>query len=254
MFMLDNTWGDGEQAGNVRTQQQASYSGANIDGPFVLYMRGAEFNNASSSNPSGFYSDLFQGDGDGNGNLTINQSYTDDDGTYSASNSTGGPTALSFDSAHPGRATFQLGSDTAYLYLFNNSTAFELRVKENGSLDSGWFEPQTQTTFTDAALAGNYVLGELPLLNGSSSGNVGEFVLSGSGAINGSTTAAGEENLSWDQSISMIYSWDTTAPGTGTFLVANGTQQAASCAVISSTKFVCTLQADPAPSIEVMQQ
>jgi hypothetical protein len=54
--------------------------------------------------------------------------------------------------------------------------------------------------------------------------------------------------------MSMTYSWDNTAPGTGTFLVANGSQSGASCAAISATKFVCTSQTDTAPSIEVIEQ
>jgi hypothetical protein len=54
--------------------------------------------------------------------------------------------------------------------------------------------------------------------------------------------------------MSLTYSWDTTAPGTGTFLVANGSQSESSCAVISATKFVCTSQTNPAPSVEVIEQ
>ena len=141
------------------------YSAASIAGPFVLYMRGAEFNNRGNT-PSGFYSDVFQGTGDGAGNMTINQSYTDDAGVYSAGNSNGGPVALTFDSAHPGRATFQSASGTSYLYLFNNTSAFEMGVGDNGSLDSGWLESQTQTAFTNTALAGNYLFGEMPRLSG----------------------------------------------------------------------------------------
>jgi hypothetical protein len=60
--------------------------------------------------------------------------------------------------------------------------------------------------------------------------------------------------LSWDQSLSATYAWDATAPGTGTFLIANGAEGAASCAVISATKFVCAAQADPSPSVHVMQK
>ena len=101
MFILDNTSNDGEQAGNMRTQQQAPYSGASINGPFVLYMRGAEFN-SSGSTPSGYYAHIFQGAGDGAGNMAINQSYTDDAGVYSVGQSNGSPFALTFDSTHPG--------------------------------------------------------------------------------------------------------------------------------------------------------
>ena len=253
MFILDKTSNDGEQAGNMRTQQQASYSGTSVSGPFVLYMRGAEFNSGGST-PSGYYSHIFEGAGDGAGNMAINQSYTDDTGVYSASQSNGGPTSLAFDSAHPGRATFASSSGTTYLYLFNTGNAFEMSMSDNGSLDSGWLEPQTQTTFTYAALTGTYLLGEMPRLSGLSPGSVGEYSLTSNGAINGAVTVSGRETLSWDQAMSLTYSWDTTAPGTGTFLVANGSQSESSCAVISATKFVCTSQTDPAPSVEVIEQ
>ncbi len=257
MFILDNTSNDGEQAGNMRTQQQAPYSGASITGPFVLYMRGAEFNSGGSA-PSGFYSHLFQGTGDGSGNMTINQSYANDAGVYSASNSNGGLAALAFDSAHPGRATFPSAGGTTWLYLFNAGSAFEMSVGDNGSLDSGWLEPQTapQTPsgFTSAALAGNYLFGNLALLNIEPNSSVGVLGVTAGGVINAALTTTSRGILSWDQSTSMTYSWDATAPGTGTFLIANGAQGEASCAVINATKFVCTPQADSAPSVEVIEQ
>jgi hypothetical protein len=253
MFILDNTSNDGEQVGNMRAQQQASTSGTTLGGPFVFYLRGAEFN-SSGSTPSSYYSSLFQGTGDGAGNMTFNQSYTNGNGAYAAGRAIGGPIALTFDSAHPGRATFTSASGTTYLYLFNTSSAIEMSVQDNGSLDSGWLEPQTQIAFTSTALAGNYLFGELPQLNGESDGNVGEYGLTSSGVINASVTTAGEDALFWDQSMSMNYAWDTMAPGTGTFLIANNAQGGASCAVINATKFACIPQTDSSPSVQIMQQ
>jgi hypothetical protein len=253
MFIMDNTGDDGEQSGNMRTRQLSSYSGASLDGPFVFYLRGAEF---SGSAPSGYYADVVQGTGDGAGNMTMNQSYVNDSGVYSAGKLIGGPAALIFDSVNPGRATLQLNSGTVYLYLFNTNSAFAISVKDNGSVDSGWLEPQSQTTFTDAALAGDYLSGELPLLSAEevSVANAGVYELAASGAITGAASTAGEEVLAWDQQVSATYSWDTTAPGTGTFLIADGTSQGAGCAVISPARFVCASQTDSSPSIEVMQQ
>jgi hypothetical protein len=123
-------------------------------------------------------------------------------------------------------------------------------------VDSGWLEPQTQTTFTTAALAGDYLSGELALLSAEevSVANAGVYALAASGAITGAASAAGAEVLSWDQPVSATYSWDSTAPGTGTFLIAGDPSQEASCAVISPTRFVCASQTDSSPSIEVMQQ
>jgi hypothetical protein len=253
MFILDNTNDDGEQAGNMRTRQQATYSAASINGPFVLYMRGAEFNNRGNV-PSGFYADVFQGAGDGQGNITMNQSYKNDAGVYSAGSGNGGPVALTFDSAHPGRATFQSASGTSWLYLFNNNSAFEMGVGDSGALESGWLESQTQTVFTGAALAGNYLFGNLSLLNIEPGSSVGVFDVTGSGIINAALTSTSRGILSWDQSTSMTWSWDATAPGTGAFLINNGMQAEAGCAVVSANKFVCASQADPAPSVQVIEQ
>jgi hypothetical protein len=253
MFILDNTSNDGEQAGNMRALQQASTTAAAINGPFVLYTRGAEFN-SSGNTPSGFYSLLFQGTGDGAGNIAIDKSYANNSGVYSASQSKSSPTALAFDSAHPGRATFPAASGTTYLYLYNNNSAFELSLGENGSVDSGMMEPQTQTAFTNTALAGNYLFSNLAQLNIEPTSSVGVFGVTSSGAINAALTTTSRGVLSWDQSTGMTYSWNATDPGTGTFLVANGTQGEASCAVINATKFACTSQTDPASSIQVFEQ
>ena len=94
----------------------------------------------------------------------------------------------------------------------------------------------------------------MPLLYLGSSGSVGGFGVTGSGAIYAALTTAGVEYLSWDQSTSMSYAWDATAPGTGSFLITTGGQGAASCTVISATKFVCASQTDPAPGIQVIEQ
>ncbi len=260
MFVLDNTSNDGEEAGNMRTRQQTSYSAANMSGPLVLYMRGAEFNDNSGA-PSGYYANILQAAGDGDGNIVINRSYTDINGVYSAGISNGGSIALEFESSVPGRATFQSPNGSTNLYFFNTDSAFEMSVGGGGSVDTGWLEPQTipQTLLqtqaaTSAALAGGYLFGELPLLNGESNASVGEFDLTANDTINGTFTTSGEEFLSWDQAADMTFSWDATAPGTGSFLVANNTQSAASCAVINATKLACIPQTDPSPSVEIIEQ
>ena len=136
-------------------------STAALSGPFVLYARGAAFN-ANSGIPTSFYANLLLGAGDGAGNMTIQQSYANNAGSYTAGKSNGGPTALAFDPANPGRASFQTANGTTYLYFFNANSAFEMSVGSNGSMDSGWLEAQSaaqsQPAFTNAALAGNISL------------------------------------------------------------------------------------------------
>jgi hypothetical protein len=253
MLILDNSSNNGEQAGNMRRQQQTTYSAANVDGPFVLYTRGAEFS-GSGNTPSGFYANIFEATGSGTGSLTVRHSYGDDDGTYSATNSSSTPMALTFDSNYSGRARFASANGTTYLYLFDQNSGFAMNVQMNGSLDSGWLENQTQTAFTNATLAGNYLFGELSLLNLQSNGDIGETNATNTGAISGTYTTAGQGYLSWDQSLSATYTWDAAAAGTGSFLVANSAQGASSCTVVSATKFVCVSQSDAAPSVEVIEQ
>jgi hypothetical protein len=253
MFLLETAGDSGVQSGDMRTQLQTSNTAATLlGGPFVLYAQSYRYSNGSVS---GYDSEVYQGTGNGSGGLTINQSYMDDNGTYSVGNANGGPIAITFDSSYPGRATFAPGSsDSAYLYFFDNGTAFELDLNGNGYLQTGWMEPQSQTTFTYAAVAGTYLMGGLPPMQATQHGNVGELNVSSSGAITGGLTEAGQGDFSYDQSKSMgTLSWDSTAPGTGTFLIGSGSK-GISCAVISATKIVCTFNADSSPGVMILQQ
>jgi hypothetical protein len=253
MFILDNTSNNGEQAGNLRARQQAALSTTALSGPFALYARGAAFD-ANSGIPTSFYANLLIGAGDGAGNISIQQSYANNAGTYTAGGSNGGPTMLAFDSANPGRASLQTASGTTYLYFYNANRAFVMSVGANGSMDSGWLESQTQTTFTNAALTGSYLFGELPLLGVQPTAYTGEYNLSASGAITAGVTTSAQGILSWDQSLSATYAWDTTATGSGGFIITNGAQGTASCAVLSATRFACIPQSDPAPSVQIARQ
>lgn len=253
MFILDNTSNDGEQAGNMRRQQQAAYSEASLGGNFVLYQRGAEFNN-STAQPSGYYAAVLEGSGDGAGSLTINQSYANDNGVYSEASAKGEPIALSLDSVHPGRAAYPSANGVTYLYFFDTGSALEMSVGDNGSLDSGWMESQTQTSFTNASLTGNYLFGEMPFFSNGSNDSLGELSLTAGGAINAALTTAGKSLFSWDQAASASYVWDATAPGAGTFLMTSGIESPSSCAAINAARFVCISQTDPAPSIQIAQQ
>jgi hypothetical protein len=253
MFLLDTTNNSGEQAGNLRTEQQASTNGAILSGPFVLYQRGAEFN-LSGTTPSGYYANLMRGTGNGSGGMTVNQNYRDDSGVYSASKSIAGLSALSFDASNPGRSTFTTASGVTYLYWFNANSALSMSVGDSGALDTGWLEPQSQTIFTNAALTGNYLFGEMPLLNGQTNASVGVDSVTAGGAINAVLTTTGNDYLTWDQAASTTYAWDATATGTGSFIVSKSGLPQASCIVLSAARFACAPQSDPAPSIQFGEQ
>jgi hypothetical protein len=259
MFMIETDEAKAQSA-DVRKQQQATYSGANLSGPFVLYTQ--------AYGGSGYGSEIMQGTGNGvvsagTGSITINQNYKDNNGTYSVGTDTGGPINVNFDAANPGRVTFSPGgSDSLYLYFFSDNSAFMMDFSANNSayLETGWMEPQTQTTFTYTAVAGTYLFGQLPRPEPASNGNAGEFILSScsSGSSSCGATAtittAGAGDFTFDQSIgSGTYNWDTTVTGTGSFLFGTGSK-GLSCMVISATKGVCIFNGDSGPSVAILQQ
>jgi hypothetical protein len=262
MFLLETDAGTttGTQAGEMRKQQQSSYSAANLNGPFVLYNQGYEYNAIGvSSSVWGYESKVYQGTGNGTGGLTINLSYEDWNGTYSVGTDTGA-VSLTFDSSNPGRVTFVGSYSTGRLYLFNTNQAFEMEVANPNSITttpysvgSGWMEAQTQTTFTDAAVAGNYMEGQLPLMQTGQIGSIGEFSASSGGNVTANTSEGGEEYFNWDQAQTGTFSWLSNTNGTFSITPGSGTLQT-SCAVISSTRSACIVNTDNYPSVEILQQ
>jgi len=240
-------------AGEVLRQQQSSYSAANLNGAFIFYTQGLEFGTSGSGTPTGYYSIVYQGTGSGTGNLTIAQSYMNENGTYTAGG-TAGSVAVTFDTSVPGRATIAGQSGTIVLYLFATNSALEVSGggSEGTSVESGRLEPQTQTTFTDAALAGAYMMGEMVPLESTAFDQNGELTVGSDGTLQGQFTEGGEGTYIFDQSSSATYAWDTTVTGTGTFLVPIPTGW--SCAVINSTRFVCVDQTATPPAMRIFQQ
>ena len=251
MFMID-TSEQKAQAGDMRKQLQTSYSGANLNAPFVLYTRGYEYSNGSVS---GYLSMVLQGSGNGAGNFTVNQSYNDSNGTYQVGQENGGPITVTFDSSYPGRATFSTGgSGTGYLYFFNNNTAFEMDSNSGDEPDSGWMEAQSQTTFTDAAVAGTYMMGKLPPTSQGDDDSIGEAIVASSGNITGSQTQAGEGEFDWEDSLPPDLTCSWLSATDGTFSVLSSGVAQLSCAVISSTNLVCIENSSNSANVTIMQQ
>jgi hypothetical protein len=268
-FVVNNSPTNGDSDlffGEARVQQQRTYTVANASGPFVLSIQGANISLIKGSYiPSSYYSEVMQGSADGKGNLLFGPSYLNSGGVYSPGGSIGS-TGFTFDPSISGRAEFvpwnaTAGAGTGYLYFFDNNEAFEISAT-NGALETGLLEAQTQTVFTDAALAGTYMVGELPQQEANPSGSqttpngtVGEWTLGNSGTVAGVTTTAGYGVLNAGQSANFNYSWDSTAPDTGAFLVSGSLGVGdATCITISPTKFVCTPQTDSTNYLMIGQQ
>ncbi len=255
MFIMETTAGDGLFAGNVRKQLSAPYSNSSIKGPFVLYMQGSETTN---NGMTGSRSQLFQGTGDGAGNLTVNASYSDKDGTYSVGDSNGGPIPVVIGAN--GLTTLKPGNGEVYMELFGIDNTFIMSVDGDGSFESGWVEPQVQPAssapFGFAYIKGTYLIGQMPAMDPTQNGNVGEFTLDQSGNISGAISQGGESGLTFDQSMNLSYTWDSTTYGS--FIITDPSDTSGkggiSCVAINAQKFACTMQSDKSPSVLLFQQ
>ena len=249
MFILGTDAGNGTSVGNMRTQQQATYSAANLNGNFVLYEQGYEISNGALS---GTYSQVYQGAGNGAGSLTINESYLDDNGAFS-SGSANGTIPVTFDATNPGRVTFAPGGGSAFLYIYDNNSAFIMTASGSGNADAGSLDAQTQTTFTDAALAGNYMLGGFPPESPQADGVVGEVDVLNTGSITSNISVAGEGGFSYDQAQSgFTYNWLSNVYGT--LSTTDNGQTVQTCIVITSSKTACITNTDSSPSVTILQQ
>jgi hypothetical protein len=252
MFILETAGDTGVQSGDVRTQQQTTYSNSSFNGSAVLYDQRVGY---SSGSISGYDSLIYQESGNGAGTLTINQSYDDHSGTYAVGAENGDAVAVAFDSANPGRATFSAGTDSAFLYFYGTNSAFYLDLNGSGSpsnLESGWLLPQTQTTFTNAALAGAYLTADM--LEKPGDADVGESDLAGAGSITSGISTGGQNSFTWDESESgLTYSWLNSTYGAFS-IVESGQSGGLTCMVITSTSGVCMEGTNGSAKMSVFQQ
>jgi hypothetical protein len=252
MFILETAGDTGVQSGDVRTQQQTSYSNSSFNGSAVLYGQAYE---GTSGAISGYDSFIYQFSGNGAGAGTVNQSYDDSNGKYDVGKENGPGPAITFDSANPGRATFSPGTDSGFLYFYDTNSAFYLDLNGGGSpnfLESGWFLPQTQTTFTNAALAGTYLTANMNEKSGDAS--VGEAVLSSTGSITADQSTGGENSFDWDESqTGVTYSWLSSTYGAFS-IVETGQSSGLTCMVITSTSAVCMEGTNGSAKMSTFQQ
>jgi hypothetical protein len=252
MFILETAGDTGVQSGDVRTQQQTSYSNSSFNGSAVLYGQAYE---GTSGAISGYDSFVYQFSGNGAGAGTVNQSYDDSNGKYDVGKENGPGSAITFDSANPGRATFSPGTDSGFLYFYDTNSAFYLDLNGGGSpnfLESGWFLPQTQTTFTNAALAGTYLTANMNEKSGDAS--VGEAVLSSTGSITADQSTGGENSFDWDESqTGVTYSWLSSTYGAFS-IVETGQSSGLTCMVITSTSAVCMEGTNGSAKMSTFQQ
>ncbi len=245
-FLMGTDTG-GVQAGQLRKQQQSSYSISNMEGNAVMYIQGVFFG-GSGTTATGYYSEVYQVSGDSNG-VTLNQTYLDANGTYTASQKPVGPAPVTFGNV-PGRASISSGP---VFYLYDNGSGFEITANSSGSgglsnpIESGAMEPQTQTT-----ASGDYMEGRLAPLNPTYPNKAGQYDLDSIGDISGGVSTGNMGAFLYDAPLnSYAYSFDNTTYGS--LVMTQSGNGNSSCVVINPTRMACTTQTG-APAVFILQQ
>jgi len=266
MFWLETGGDTGMLAGDMRTQlQTTNTASALLDGSSVLYSQAYEGN--SNGTVAGYDSSVYQVSGTGTDILTVNASFDDINGTYSAGNENTQTVTITLDSSNPGRATFSPGSDSAFFYFYNAGSAFYLDLNgSNHYLETGWLEAQTQPSsppFANANIAGSIVSGALPRLSSGDNDSIAENTLYSSGGMTGSETQANAGSLQWDETFSSMgytlgYSWLSTTYGS--FSVSANGIAFESCIVVTPVqsgttgKSVCLENTSSGANVTISQQ
>ena len=253
MFMLRTDAGNFD-TGEVRKQHQASYANANLTGNFALYF--TEFQIDSSNTLQAYKSEIMQGSGDGAGHVTIHQSYSEE------LNAIGGTPDYRVGDANGTSAVTVSGNGRAVvaeggvLYLYDNNSAFILDDSVGGSgythVGLGWVEPQTLTTFTDSAIAGTYLAGDLPPMNAGQNDDINLVKLDTSGNAAGIDDSAGPGEYDYASSLTATYSWSSTT--LGTIAVTQAGQPVLSCIAISATRTTCIENEAHTPKVTLLEQ
>ena len=268
MFILMSGAVEKAQSGDMRRQLQAANTAAVLlDGSSVLYMQG--YQGTSGGSVTGFNSSVYQVSNVSSGTYTstqtVNASYDDDAGTYTAGRENGTADTVTLNSANPGRATFTVNSSgSAFFYFYNVGSALYLEL--NGSnyyMESGWLEAQTQPAsppFSNANIAGSYVTGKLPRQSSGNNDTVGEGTFYSNGIGSGSEILANDGTLQWDQAFGdvMGYNWLSTTYGALSNSVWGMTFE--SCVVITPVKsgatgkVACIENTSPGANVDISEQ
>ena len=238
------------QSGQVRKQQQASYTATNMNGPFVLYEDA--FSISSSNTVQGYRSMVLQGSCNTTGSCSAAISDTNDNGTYVHNDAVGAATATVETS---GRVTLTPTSGSGlYIYLYDQASGFVLDPGDSTypNVGFGWVERQTLSTFTNSAVAGNYILDPLPRMQADGGVDAGYVNVNATGTVSGANDSAGHFWSDYNSPISADWAFTDTVHGQAT--VSEGGYAALYCYAITSLKMVCMEGSSNNPQIQLLEK
>ena len=135
-------------------------------------------------------------------------------------------------------------SDQTFFYLVGTGQGFLMDY--SGPVTTGYFEPQTATTFNAGSLSGSYATGALEPLSVATSNATGAIVSNGAGALTGTIDVNGGGTLVPDTAITGSYTVGSNGRTTAT--LSNGTKPVVY--VISAAKALFIDTSTTAPVVQ----
>jgi hypothetical protein len=180
-----------------QTVANGSFSNATLNGKAVFWSEG--LTSSTSGGGTTYAADVQAAVAtfDGAGNISISG---DENSGGTVSTNSGSAT---YSVAANGRVTLSgAGSNPLYFYLVGSNQAFA--VDFSSSAHTGYLEPQTISSFSQASLSGTYAGGNLPSVFDMGAG-IGVYTSTGSGSVSGTQDQNYYGTLSADQSVSATY-------------------------------------------------
>jgi len=236
----------------VVLQQQSvagGFSNVSLNGGMVIYLTGASVcgDDGTNSDP-----DVLAGLLTADGNGTLSLSY--DENCGGAANSGAGLSGT-YTVASNGRASLTVGNG-AIAYLVSPNQAFVFST--DGSVKSGFVEPQAAGSLTNSAVRGTYAgLATNPASYGVTVFS-GEFTADGaspSGSLTGAEDIGAPSGPSSGVAFNASYSVSSSPTnGRGNITVTSGSGSTGVIYVVSPSKFVGISLSDPNPAVLIFEQ
>ena len=225
-------------------QGLASFANSSLNGVSVVGSSGiAQSQDGQKRAPAAGVPDVVLGlltaDGNGSGNLSIDQN---DGGTLTQQQTSQGTYSV----ATNGRVTLTgFDSNTPpVIYLINQNQGF--LVGQDTTVASGYLQPQSGVPFSTASVIGNYWGGSIMPATGSVTDSVTGAFADGSGNLTGTTNTSGPAGTG-SVPVSATYSVDAN----GRITLTENKMVTAILYVVSPTKTVVLPATDPNPALAV---
>jgi hypothetical protein len=226
-------------AGSVLKQVGGPFGIGSLNGTDVISLEGT----GSAPGTSNVQVGLLVPAGNGTFTLATDQN---DAGTVTSN----APVSAAYSVAGNGRVTITgAGANPPVIYLVSQDKGF--LVGTDGSVTTGFFEPQVGSSFTNASFSGNYIFGDIGAVVSSSSLSSGVVNSNGAGTIAGTNDSNSSGTLTAGQAFSATYSVSSNGRAV---ITSGGDTNAAYFVSSSKVVFISTSATTTNSTIQVVEK